>query len=65
MEAFETHHLTKHAVTELLQGDSSRNIVEIIFRISGLKTERPTWKNRESSEGARHAENVCQFQGIS
>lgn len=41
MEALETHHLAKHAVTELLQGDSSRNIVEIIFRTSWLKTESP------------------------
>lgn len=41
LEALETHHLAKHAVTELLEGDSSRNIVEIIFRTSWLKTDVP------------------------
>ncbi|KAG9135005.1 hypothetical protein Leryth_023434 [Lithospermum erythrorhizon] len=31
-EAFEMHHLSNHAVTELVEGDSSRKIVEIICR---------------------------------
>ncbi|KAL1203044.1 hypothetical protein V5N11_015292 [Cardamine amara subsp. amara] len=39
LEAAEAHHLTKHAVTELVEGDSSRKIVEIICRTSWLKTE--------------------------
>ncbi|CAA0396663.1 unnamed protein product [Arabidopsis thaliana] len=39
LEAAEAHHLTKHAVTELMEGDSSRRIVEIICRTSWLKTE--------------------------
>ncbi|XP_073030382.1 uncharacterized protein [Primulina eburnea] len=38
-EFLETHHLSKHAVTELLEGDSSRKIVEIICRTSWLKSE--------------------------
>ncbi|XP_010267824.1 PREDICTED: uncharacterized protein LOC104604941 [Nelumbo nucifera] len=38
-EAAEAHHLSKHAVTELVEGDSSRKIVEIICRTSWLKTE--------------------------
>ncbi|CAH9107959.1 unnamed protein product [Cuscuta epithymum] len=38
-EAFEAHHLSKHAVTELLEGDSSRKIVEIICRSSWIKSE--------------------------
>ncbi|RVW94775.1 hypothetical protein CK203_029853 [Vitis vinifera] len=47
-EAVETHHLSKHAaahhlfsvvVTELVEGDSSRKIVEIICRTSWLKSE--------------------------
>ncbi|PIN14254.1 hypothetical protein CDL12_13113 [Handroanthus impetiginosus] len=33
-EAVEEHHLSKHAVTELAEGDSSRKIVEIICRAS-------------------------------
>ncbi|KAJ3696033.1 hypothetical protein LUZ60_001410 [Juncus effusus] len=38
-EALESHHLSKHAVTELVEGDSSRKIVEIICRTSWLKSE--------------------------
>ncbi|KAF5942737.1 hypothetical protein HYC85_020379 [Camellia sinensis] len=38
-EALEGHHLSKHAVTELVEGDSSRKIVEIICRTSWLKSE--------------------------
>ncbi|KAJ4843819.1 hypothetical protein Tsubulata_014021 [Turnera subulata] len=38
-EAAENHHLSKHAVTELVEGDSSRKIVEIICRTSWLKSE--------------------------
>ncbi|KAI3456388.1 hypothetical protein Pfo_013051 [Paulownia fortunei] len=33
-EAVEEHHLSKHAVSELVEGDSSRKIVEIICRTS-------------------------------
>ncbi|CAA6656530.1 unnamed protein product [Spirodela intermedia] len=36
-EAAEAHHLSKHAVTELVEGDSSRKIVEIICRTSWSK----------------------------
>ncbi|OAY80764.1 hypothetical protein ACMD2_23533 [Ananas comosus] len=38
-EALEAHHLSKHAVTELVEGDSSRKIVEIICKTSWLKSE--------------------------
>ncbi|KAJ4982365.1 hypothetical protein NE237_033202 [Protea cynaroides] len=38
-ESLESHHLSKHAVTELVEGDSSRKIVEIICRASWLKSE--------------------------
>ncbi|KAM7268265.1 hypothetical protein ACFE04_010431 [Oxalis oulophora] len=38
-DAAEEHHLSKHAVTELVEGDSSRKIVEIICRTSWLKSE--------------------------
>ncbi|GFP89966.1 hypothetical protein PHJA_001140400 [Phtheirospermum japonicum] len=41
-EALESHHLSKHAVTELIEGDSSRKIVEIICRSSWLKSESHT-----------------------
>nr|XP_043629590.1 uncharacterized protein LOC122600877 [Erigeron canadensis] len=38
-ENLEAHHLSKHAVTELMEGDSSRKIVEIICRSSWVKSE--------------------------
>ncbi|PWA58793.1 zinc finger protein [Artemisia annua] len=38
-ENLEAHHLSKHAVTELIEGDSSRKIVEIICRSSWLKSD--------------------------
>ncbi|GJS51025.1 zinc finger, C2H2 [Tanacetum coccineum] len=38
-ENLEAHHLSKHAVTELMEGDSSRKIVEIICRSSLVKAE--------------------------
>ncbi|KAK6932413.1 hypothetical protein RJ641_002037 [Dillenia turbinata] len=38
-EALEEHHISKHAVTELVEGDSSRKIVEIICRTGWLKSE--------------------------
>lgn len=37
-EALEFHHLSKHAVTELIEGDSSRKIVELIFKTSWSKS---------------------------
>eukprot|EP00249_Psilotum_nudum_P008496 c21319_g1_i1 orf=225-1370(+) len=46
-DALEHHHLVKHAVTQLKHGDSSRNIIEIIFKtcwpsreITNVKIER-------------------------
>ncbi|XP_031126336.1 uncharacterized protein LOC116028687 [Ipomoea triloba] len=33
-DAVESHHLSQHAVTQLVEGDSSRNIVEMICRTS-------------------------------
>ncbi|KAJ3679407.1 hypothetical protein LUZ60_017418 [Juncus effusus] len=44
LEALETHHLSKHAVTELLEGDSSRRIVEIICKAGWPKPDNPLSK---------------------
>ncbi|KAK4787021.1 hypothetical protein SAY86_010854 [Trapa natans] len=41
-EAAESHHLSKHAVTELVEGESSRKIVEIICKTGWLKSEPNT-----------------------
>ncbi|CAL9763563.1 unnamed protein product [Musa acuminata subsp. burmannicoides] len=38
-EDLEAHHLSKHAVSELLEGDSSRKIGEIICKASWSKSE--------------------------
>ncbi|PSS24721.1 Zinc finger, C2H2 protein [Actinidia chinensis var. chinensis] len=38
-EAVEAHHLSKHAVTELVEGDSSRKIVELICRTGWSKSD--------------------------
>ncbi|KAK9084946.1 hypothetical protein Sjap_025357 [Stephania japonica] len=43
-EAAEAHHLSKHAVTELVEGDSSRKIVEIICRTSWSKSDSNGWR---------------------
>ncbi|PKA52621.1 hypothetical protein AXF42_Ash001602 [Apostasia shenzhenica] len=40
MEALEAHRLSKHSVTELVEGDSSRKIVEIICRTSTVKSSQ-------------------------
>ncbi|KAI4374751.1 hypothetical protein MLD38_012708 [Melastoma candidum] len=39
LDAAEAHHLSKHAMTELVEGDSSRKIVEIICRTGWTKSE--------------------------
>ncbi|KAJ8435489.1 hypothetical protein Cgig2_033228 [Carnegiea gigantea] len=43
-DALEAHHLSNHAVTELLEGDSSRKIVEIICKTGYLKSENQCWR---------------------
>ncbi|CAA3012675.1 nucleic acid binding [Olea europaea subsp. europaea] len=44
IESMEHHQMVKHAVSELAQDDSSRNIVEIIFKSSWLKKDNPICK---------------------
>ncbi|XP_071703235.1 uncharacterized protein [Rutidosis leptorrhynchoides] len=41
MESLEHHQAVRHAVSELGPDDSGRNIVEIIFKSSWLKTDNP------------------------
>ncbi|XP_076931950.1 uncharacterized protein LOC143596994 [Bidens hawaiensis] len=41
MESLEHHQAVRHAVSELGPDDSGRNIVEIIFKSSWLKTDHP------------------------
>ncbi|XP_038900106.1 uncharacterized protein LOC120087248 [Benincasa hispida] len=44
IESLELHQLVRHAVSELGPDDSGRNIVEIIFKSSWLKKDRPICK---------------------
>ncbi|CAI9755904.1 unnamed protein product [Fraxinus pennsylvanica] len=44
IESMEHHQMVKHAVSELAPDDSSRNIVEIIFKSSWLKKDNPICK---------------------
>ncbi|KAL0553378.1 hypothetical protein IC582_007272 [Cucumis melo] len=44
IESLELHQLVRHAVSELGPEDSGRNIVEIIFKSSWLKKDRPICK---------------------
>uniref|UniRef100_A0A6N2KXC8 C2H2-type domain-containing protein n=1 Tax=Salix viminalis TaxID=40686 RepID=A0A6N2KXC8_SALVM len=39
LDAFEAHHLSNHAVTELVEGNSSRRIVELICRTRWSQSE--------------------------
>ncbi|XP_042382079.1 uncharacterized protein LOC121974873 [Zingiber officinale] len=43
-ETLELHQITRHGVSELGPEDSGRNIVEIIFKSSWLKSDRPICK---------------------
>ncbi|KAK3423146.1 hypothetical protein EUGRSUZ_F00049 [Eucalyptus grandis] len=47
LDAVEAHHLSKHAVTELSDGDSSKRIVEIICQTSWLKSEHSSCEQIE------------------
>ncbi|KAI4342930.1 hypothetical protein MLD38_027493 [Melastoma candidum] len=44
LDAIESHHLAKHAVTELREGDSSRKIVEMICQTSWSKSDAGSGK---------------------
>ncbi|XP_073157241.1 uncharacterized protein [Henckelia pumila] len=58
-EAMEEHHLSKHAVTELIEGDSSRRIVEIICRASCCSnTENNKKNNRVAIERILKVHNM-------
>uniref|UniRef100_A0A0D9WTC4 C2H2-type domain-containing protein n=1 Tax=Leersia perrieri TaxID=77586 RepID=A0A0D9WTC4_9ORYZ len=41
LDALDSHHLSLHAVTELVEGESSRKVVEIICKAGWPKSENP------------------------
>ncbi|XP_057790691.1 uncharacterized protein LOC131007791 [Salvia miltiorrhiza] len=59
-EALESHHLSKHAVTELVEGDSSRKIVEIICRSS--KTESRSVRIERVLKVHNMHKSLCRFE---
>lgn len=63
-EALEQHHLLKHAVAELEVGDSSRNVVEIIFRTSWLRQPEPTTSASASAGRQLRIERVLKVNNL-
>ncbi|KAE8734919.1 dihydroflavonol-4-reductase-like isoform X1 [Hibiscus syriacus] len=62
-KAAETHHLSKHAVTELVEGDSSRKIVEIICRTSWLKSENHCGRIERILKVHNMQKTLARFEG--
>lgn len=61
-EAVESHHLSKHAVTQLLEGDSSRNIVEMICRTNWSSKSDNNNNNNKVSDGIERILKVHNMQ---
>ncbi|KAA8515447.1 hypothetical protein F0562_018942 [Nyssa sinensis] len=61
-EAVQAHHLSKHAVTELVEGDSSRKIVEIICRTSWLKSENDSGRIERILKVHNMQKTLAQFE---
>uniref|UniRef100_A0A7N0UY21 C2H2-type domain-containing protein n=1 Tax=Kalanchoe fedtschenkoi TaxID=63787 RepID=A0A7N0UY21_KALFE len=61
-EALEAHHLSRHAITELVEGDSSRKIVEIICRTSWLKSEEGCGRIEKIFKINNMSKTLAQFE---
>ncbi|KAF5773852.1 putative transcription factor C2H2 family [Helianthus annuus] len=61
-ENLEDHHLSKHAVTELIEGDSSRKIVEIICRSGWLKPDNNTGRVEKVFKVHSMQKTLAQFE---
>uniref|UniRef100_A0A5B7AV79 C2H2-type domain-containing protein n=1 Tax=Davidia involucrata TaxID=16924 RepID=A0A5B7AV79_DAVIN len=61
-EAIQAHHLSKHAVTELVEGDSSRKIVEIICRTSWSKCDNDCGRIERILKVHNMAKTLAQFE---
>nr|GMD05203.1 Unconventional myosin-XVB like [Ipomoea batatas] len=60
-DAVESHHLSKHAVTQLVEGDSSRSIVEMICRTSWTSS-KPDKNNNTGNTGMERILKVHNMQ---
>ncbi|XP_047317818.1 uncharacterized protein LOC124921235 [Impatiens glandulifera] len=61
-EFLETHHLSNHAVTELVEGDSSRKIVEMICRTGWQKTSENSNQIERILKVHNMSKTVSQFE---
>ncbi|XP_019168786.1 PREDICTED: uncharacterized protein LOC109164699 [Ipomoea nil] len=61
-DAVESHHLSKHAVTQLVEGDSSRNIVEMICRSSWTSSKPDKNNNNNNGNGMERILKVHNMQ---
>ncbi|KAG6522380.1 hypothetical protein ZIOFF_019520 [Zingiber officinale] len=61
-ETLELHEITRHGVSELGPDDSGRNIVEIIFKSSWLKRDRPISKIERILKVRNTARTVARFE---
>ncbi|XP_047981710.1 uncharacterized protein LOC125222886 [Salvia hispanica] len=63
IESLELHQAVRHAVSELSPDDSSRNIVEIIFKSSWLKMENPICKIERILKVHNTHRTIQRFEG--
>nr|GMD11415.1 Unconventional myosin-XVB like [Ipomoea batatas] len=61
-DAVESHHLSKHAVTQLVEGDSSRSIVEMICRTSWTSSKPDKNNNSNGNNGMERILKVHNMQ---
>ncbi|XP_031132106.1 uncharacterized protein LOC116033499 [Ipomoea triloba] len=61
-DAVESHHLSKHAVTQLVEGDSSRSIVEMICRTSWTSSKPDKNNNTCNNNGMERILKVHNMQ---
>nr|GLL28788.1 uncharacterized protein LOC109164699 [Ipomoea trifida] len=61
-DAVESHHLSKHAVTQLVEGDSSRSIVEMICRTSWASSKPDKNNNTGNNNGMERILKVHNMQ---
>ncbi|XP_047313437.1 uncharacterized protein LOC124916728 [Impatiens glandulifera] len=61
-EDVESHHLSKHAVTELIEGDSSRKIVEMICRTGWIKSAQSCGQMERILKVHNMQNTIAQFE---
>ncbi|KAL5225695.1 hypothetical protein ABZP36_012334 [Zizania latifolia] len=62
LDALESHHLSRHAVTELVEGDSSRKVVEIICKAGWTKSENALGRVERVVKVHNAGKSVARFE---